>query len=114
MDGAPTKIDESALKTAKRQSIISKAERLAPPRKNWVTGIGLRTRDQQAASMFAMVPSSLHAHPTVLQAVAWAQDIDARGVLRGIGRFILVLVIVLIIVGIIIGVLIARMFNRRR
>ena len=64
--------------------------------------------------MSVMTLSSLLAHPTVLQAAAWAQDIEARGVLRGIGRLIFFLVIGLVVVGVIIGVLIARMFNRRR
>ena len=61
-----------------------------------------------------MVLRSLLAHPTVLQAAAWAQDIEARGVLRGIGRLILFLAIGLIVLGLILGVLIARVFNRRR
>ena len=57
---------------------------------------------------------SLLVQPAVLQAAAWAQDVEARGVLRGIGRLILFLVIGLIVAGVIIGVLVARMFNRRK
>ena len=61
-----------------------------------------------------MILRSTLVHPAVLQVTALAQDIEARGFLRGVGRLILFIVIALVIIGIVIGVLVARMFNRRR
>jgi preprotein translocase subunit SecG len=52
--------------------------------------------------------TSLHA------ALYTGMDLEARGVLRGIGRLILFVVILFIVLGIVLGVLAARMFNRKR
>jgi phosphotransferase system glucose/maltose/N-acetylglucosamine-specific IIC component len=53
-------------------------------------------------------------HPTVANAVGAAQEIEARGFLRGVGKLILVIVVVLVILGVILGVSLSRFVNRRR
>jgi predicted Na+-dependent transporter len=61
-----------------------------------------------------MVLARLPAHPALAPVTAWAEDIQARGLLRGIAGFILVVVVLLVLIGIVIGVLVARRFGRRR
>lgn len=56
----------------------------------------------------------LTAHPAVVQALAAAQDIEAKGFLRGVGRLILIVIVVLVVIGAVAGFLVARMFNKRR
>jgi hypothetical protein len=53
-------------------------------------------------------------HPTIAQTLAGAGDLEARGLLRGIGRLIVGVVVILLIIGVLLGILLARMFGRGR
>jgi len=53
-------------------------------------------------------------HPAVYQAVALANDLEARGVARKAGHAVLIIVIVLIVVGVLLGVGLTMLFRRRR
>ncbi|MCW2508360.1 MAG: hypothetical protein JWP68_1508 [Modestobacter sp.] len=61
-----------------------------------------------------MVLHGVLTHPTVGNVVGAAQEIEARGFLRGVGKLILVIVVVLVILGVILGVSLSRFVNRRR
>jgi small-conductance mechanosensitive channel len=61
-----------------------------------------------------MVLSEMLTHPTVAQVVGAAQDIEARGFLRGVGKLILIIIVVLVVLGVILGVSLSRFVNRRR
>jgi hypothetical protein len=52
--------------------------------------------------------------PTVTQAVLLAADLEARGFLAGVGKFILFVIIILVVVGGLIGFTVARRFGGRR
>jgi hypothetical protein len=62
----------------------------------------------------AMMQHPMLLRPVVSQTLAVAQDIEARGFLRGVGRLILFIIIALVVIGVVIGVLVGRVFNRRR
>lgn len=51
---------------------------------------------------------------TVTQVGLLAADLEARGFLAGVGRFILFIIIVLVIIGALIGFSLARRFGGRR
>ena len=51
---------------------------------------------------------------TVTQAGLLAAELEARGFLAGVGKFILVVIIVLVLGGVLIGFLVARRFGQRR
>jgi len=53
-------------------------------------------------------------HPGVDQAVALANDLQARGVARKAGHAVLIIVIVLIVVGVLLGVGLTTLLRRRR
>jgi hypothetical protein len=57
---------------------------------------------------------SMLLHPLVAQMLFWAQDVEARGFLRGIATFIVVVVVFLLVIGVVLGLLVARLFGRRR
>jgi phosphotransferase system glucose/maltose/N-acetylglucosamine-specific IIC component len=61
-----------------------------------------------------MVLTHLLTHPAVVNAVAAAQDIEARGFLRGVGKLVLIIIVVLVILGVVLGVTLSRFVNRRR
>jgi small-conductance mechanosensitive channel len=52
--------------------------------------------------------------PTVATALGAAQEIEARGFLRGVGKLILIIIVVLVILGVVLGVSLSRFVNRRR
>lgn len=51
---------------------------------------------------------------TAAQAGLLAAELEARGFLAGVGKFILVVIIVFVLGGVLIGFLVARRFGRRR
>jgi hypothetical protein len=51
---------------------------------------------------------------TVTQVGLLAAELEARGFLAGVGKFVLVVIIVLILGGALIGFSVARRFGRRR
>jgi hypothetical protein len=50
---------------------------------------------------------------TATQAGLLAAELEARGVLAGIGKFILFMIIILVVIGALIGFTVARRFRRR-
>jgi phosphotransferase system glucose/maltose/N-acetylglucosamine-specific IIC component len=61
-----------------------------------------------------MVLHAMLTHPMVANAVGTAQEIEARGFLRGVGKLILIIIVVLVILGVVLGVSLSRFVNRRR
>jgi small-conductance mechanosensitive channel len=61
-----------------------------------------------------MVLHGMPTHPTVANAVGTAQEIEARGFLRGVGKVVLIIIVVLVILGVILGVSLSKFVNRRR
>jgi hypothetical protein len=53
-------------------------------------------------------------HPAAVNTLVAAQDLEARGFLRGVGRLILIVIVVLVILGVVVGVGLSRMINRRK
>jgi hypothetical protein len=51
---------------------------------------------------------------TATQAGLFAAELEARGFLAGVGKFILIVIIVLVLGGALIGFSVARRFGRRR
>jgi small-conductance mechanosensitive channel len=61
-----------------------------------------------------MVLPGMLTHPTVANVVGTAQEIEARGFLRGVGKLVLIIVVVLVVLGVVLGVSLSRFVNRRR
>jgi len=53
-------------------------------------------------------------HPAVLQVLLVANEIEARGVMRGIGRLILFVIPIFVVLAVLGGLLLSRVFRRRR
>jgi hypothetical protein len=51
---------------------------------------------------------------TVTQAGVLATELEARGFLAGVGKFVLFLIIVLVLIGALLGFSVARKFGGRR
>ncbi len=52
--------------------------------------------------------------PLVMQAGLFAAELEARGFLAGVGKFILIVIIVLVGLGALVGFSVARKFGQRR
>ena len=73
--------------------------------------VALLARSRKSDDMNLHVVMS---QPAVANTLEAAQDLEARGFLRGVGRLILVIIVILVILGVLLGVGLSRMFNRRK